>query len=356
MVFLKIFIFLMGALLTGRTIFSAVQTFLLPRSASDFLVSTVFRSVRRIFEMRLMFAHSFVERDRILALYAPFSLLALLPFWLSLITLGYTAMIWAAGGATWSDAFRLSGSALLTLGFAKVEGPLQTILVFTEATIGLMLIALLIAYLPSMYNAFSRREMAVSLLEVRAGSPPSAVEMLKRFYRVHGLERLGEQWQVWENWFAEIDESHTSLPALVFFRSPRPDRSWVTAAGAVLDAASLTRSVVDIPPDPRADLCIRAGFLALRSIASFFRVPFNPDPHFPAESIQVSRVEFDLACQELELQGLPLKADREQAWLDFAGWRVNYDRVLLALAAITLAPASPWTGNRPQNAPQTSGL
>jgi hypothetical protein len=105
--------------------------------------------------------------------------------------------------------------------------------------------------------------------------------------------------------------------------------------------------VVDIPPDPRADLCIRAGFLALRSIASFFRVPFNPDPHFPSDPISVSRAEFDLACQELATQGLPLKADREQAWLGFAGWRVNYDRVLLALAAITMAPASPWTGDRP---------
>jgi len=207
--------------------------------------------------------------------------------------------------------------------------------------------------LPSMYNAFSRREMAVSLLEVRAGSPPSAVEMLKRFYRVHGLDRLGEQWQVWETWFAEIEESHTSLPALVFFRSPRPDRSWVTAAGAVLDAASLTRAVVDIPPDPRADLCIRAGFLALRSIASFFHVPFHPNPSFPSNPISVSRVEFDLACQELANQGLSLKADREQAWLDFAGWRVNYDRVLLALAAITMAPVSPWTGDRPQNDVQT---
>jgi len=132
----------------------------------------------------------------------------------------------------------------------------------------------------------------------------------------------------------------------VFFRSPRADRSWVTAAGAVLDAAALTLSVVDTPSDPRAQLCIRAGFLALRSIADFFRFPYPPDPHYPAQPISVSRAEFDAACAELAAQGVPLKADREQAWRDFAGWRVNYDLVLLALARLTMAPPSPWTGER----------
>jgi hypothetical protein len=84
----------------------------------------------------------------------------------------------------------------------------------------------------------------------------------------------------------------------------------------------------------------------LRSIAAYFKFPYNPDPHFPAQPIQVSREEFDLACEELAGQGVPLKADREQAWRDFAGWRVNYDTLLVALAAITTAPPSPWTGER----------
>ena len=344
MVFIRLLVFITGALLTALTLAPAIKTFVLPRSVNDPLTRLVFRSIRRLFDLRLQRVGQYHERDRILALYAPFSLVALLPFWLSLVTLGYTAMFWAIGAGNWAQSFQLSGSSLLTLGFAAVDTIPQGILVYTEAALGLMLTALLIAYLPSMYSAFSKRESAVSLLEVRAGSPPSAVEMLKRYYRVHGLERLGEQWQLWENWFAEVEESHTSLAALVFFRSPRAERSWVTAAGAVLDAAALTRSAVDIPADPRADLCIRAGFLALRSIASVFRVSFNPDPHYPAQSINVSRVEFEAALQELAGQGLPLKADREQAWRDFAGWRVNYDSVLLALAAITAAPPSPWTG------------
>jgi hypothetical protein len=346
MILIRILTFVLGLLLVGVTIFSSVQTLVLPRGADDREARFLFVFIRRIFNLLLKRAHNYHERDRILALYAPFSLVALLPFWLSLVTLGYAGMFWATGAASWYEAFRDSGSALLTLGFSPVQNLTHAILTLTEATFGLMLTALLIAYLPSMYSAFSRREAAVSMLEVRAGNPPSAVEMLKRYYRVHGLERLGELWQNWETWFADIEESHTSLAALVFFRSPHPDRSWVNAAGAILDAAALTRAVVDIPPDPRADLCIRAGFLALRSIAGFFRFPFHPNPHYPDQPISVAREEFDSACDELSAQGLPLKADRQQAWKDFAGWRVNYDSVLLALARITNAPPSPWTGPR----------
>jgi hypothetical protein len=345
MILFRILIFFLGAILTGITILSAVKTFVLPRGADDPITRFLFRSIRRLFNLRLKRATTYLEKDRILALLAPFSLVALLPYWLSLVALGYTLMFWASGVASWREAFRVSGSSLLTLGFASVETIPHAVLVYTEATIGLMLTALLIAYLPSMYAAFSKREAAVSMLEVRAGNPPSALELLKRYQRVHGLNRLGELWQTWETWFAELEESHTSLAALVFFRSPRPDRSWVTAAGAVLDAASLTRAAVDIPADARADLCIRAGFLALRSIAAYFRIPFNPDPHYPEQPIQVTRHEFDQAYTELIEQGLPMKADREQAWRDFAGWRVNYDSVLLALAKITVAPPSPWVNN-----------
>lgn len=328
------------------TIFSAIQTFVLPRAISDPLTRLVFRSIRRVFDLLLKRAHSYTKRDQVMALFAPFSLLALLPTWLFMVTLGYTAMFWATGIESWMQAFRVSGSSLLTLGFAPADRFIQIVLVYSEATLGLMLVALLIAYLPSMYNAFSRRESAVTLLEVRAGNPPSAVEMIKRYYRIHGLDRLGEQFQVWEQWFAELEESHTSLAALVFFRSPRPERSWVTAAGTVLDAAALTLSVVDTPADPRAQLCIRAGYLAMRGIASFFRIPYHTDPHYPEQPISVTRAEFDAACGELAAQGVPLIENRDQAWDDFAGWRVNYDTVLLALARITMAPPSSWTGDR----------
>ena len=343
---LNAFVFLAGFLLAVVTARSAVKTFVLPRSAPDGVSHWVFLVIRKLLRVLLMGRRTYERRDALMAFYAPISLLTLLLTWLFLIWIAFGAMFWATGPDTWYYALRESGSSLTTLGFEGPRTPVHTALTLAEATIGLMLVALLISYLPSIYGAFARREAVVKLLEVRAGNPPSAVEMLLRYHRIHGLGELGEQWQAWEAWFADIDESHTSLAALVFFRSPRPEHSWVTASGAILDAASLTRSVVDIPGDPRADLCIRAGFLALRHIADFFEFEYNPDPHYPEEPISVSREEFDAACAALAAKGVPLKEDREQAWKDFAGWRVNYDKVLLALCRLTMAPVAPWSSDR----------
>jgi len=239
----------------------------------------------------------------------------------------------------------LSGSSLLTLGFAPVENLPQMILAFTEAAIGLGLVALLIAYLPTMYASFSKREAMVTMLEVRAGSPPSAVTMIERFYRIHNLENLHDLWVAWEVWFTELEESHTTFIPLVFFRSSRPDLSWITAAGTVLDTAALATSTLDIPREPRADLCIRAGYLALRSIADFFDIAYNPNPS-PDDPISITRPEFDEVYDRLTEQGIPLKRDRDHAWRNFRGWRVNYDAVLLALTSLLMVPYAPWSSDR----------
>lgn len=345
MLLLQIAVFLLGLALVVGTIFSAVETFVLPRSANDPLTHFVFVNLRRLFDLRLKRIQSFEERDGVMAFYAPVALLSLPPLWLILVMFGYTAMFWAIGNGDVIKALELSGSSLLTLGFVPTEGVLGYALAISEAAIGLILIALLIAYLPSMYSAFQRREQQVTMLEVRAGSPPTAWEMLERYTRIHGLERLTEQWMEWERWFTDIQESHTSLAALVFFRSPKPEHSWVTAAGAVLDAAALVRSTIDVPADPQADLCIRAGYLALRHICDFFRIPYNRTPKAD-DPITISRVEYDAIYDRLKGNGVPVKADRDQAWRDFAGWRVNYDTVLLSLATITMAPYAPWSSDR----------
>lgn len=334
-----------GLALVVVALFSAVKTFVLPRSAPDPVVGVVFRGLRRVFEVFTRRARTYARRDAIMAFFAPIGLLTLLPTWLLMIAAGYACFYWVLGAGAWYDAVVLSGSSLLTLGYAHAEGLAAVLLTFSEAVLGLIMVAILIAYLPTIYAAFARREAAVSLLEVRAGSPPSAVEMIMRYHRLHGLDRLGDLWPQWEVWFTEIEESHTSLAALVFFRSPKPERSWVTAAGAVLDAAALMNAVVAVPRDLRADLTIRAGFLALRSIAGFFGVRHDPNPR-PTDPISLTRAEFDAACAQMVAQGVPLKEDRDQAWADFAGWRVNYDTVLLALAAITMAPYAPWSSDR----------
>jgi hypothetical protein len=339
------FVFVAGAALVVVTVLSAVKTFVLPRSAPDPIVRVVFVGLRRLFYRAVRGLPTFRQRDAVLAFYAPLALLALLPTWLLLILTGYAAMYWALGDGNWYESVAISGSSLLTLGFARADGWLNTLLMFSEATLGLIMVAILIAYLPTIYAAFARREAAVSLLEVRAGSPPSAIELILRYNRLHGLEALGDLWTTWEVWFTELEESHTSLAALVFFRSPKPDHSWLTAAGAVLDAAALVNAMVDTPHNMQADLTLRAGYLALRSIADLFEVQYEASPR-PDDPTSVTRAEFDEAVAALEAGGVPLRADREQAWRAFNGWRVNYDRVLVVLGRLILAPPAPWSSDR----------
>jgi hypothetical protein len=341
----RIVAFAAGSTLVIGTFLSAVRTFVLPRSSPTMLTRVIFLTVRDLFSIIEKRAITYQQRDRILALYAPLSLLAMPPVWLICVLVGFMGMFWAGGDRSWYDALRISGSSLLTLGFVPLDRPADVLLGYSEATLGLILVALLIAYLPSMYGAFQKRETAVTLLEVRAGAPPSAIELFQRFHRLGRLEKLGELWISWEIWFAELEESHTSLPALAFFRSPKPSQSWITAAGTVLDAAALAASTLDIPRDVQADLCIRAGYLALRRICDFFALPYSPQPA-PGDPISVRRAEFDAACEQLAGVGVPLKPDREQAWRDFAGWRVNYDTPLLLLASTITAPPALWSSDR----------
>ncbi len=337
-------VFFLGIFIIGGTLVAAIKTFILPRGVNVWLTRVVFRAIGFFFRLRVKRA-TYGERDRIMAFFPPLALFLMPMILLVLILLGYILLFWALDPRPLSELLYLSGSSLLTLGYASVNTTASKLLEFSEAMIGLVLIAMLIAYLPTMYNAFSRRETAVVLWEARAGSPPTVAEMVARSYRTGELERLRDLWLAWQTWFAELEESHTSLSPLVFFRSPQAQRSWITAAGNVMDSAAFILSAVDVRFEPQAAFCIRAGFLALRQIADFFGLPYDPDPA-PDMPISISRHEFDEVCDKLAAQDVPLKADREQAWRDFAGWRVNYDDVLLALAALTIAPYAPWISDR----------
>ena len=341
----KFVVFVVGAGIVGLVLASATRTFVLPRSARDKITRQVFVMTRRLFNVRLKHAVTYEQRDSIMAFYAPTSLLLLPVVWVSLVLVGYMLMYWATGVEPLINAFRLSGSSLLTLGFQTSDSVGEMILMFSEAVLGLTLVALLIAYLPTIYSAFSKREQTVSMLEVRAGSPPSPVEMFKRMKRIDRFDELPRLWEVWESWFTELDETHTSLAVLPFFRSPQPHRSWITAAGAVLDSAALYMAALELPDKAHAPLTLRAGYIALRHISDYFGIPYDADPK-PDSIISVSRMEFEAVLDEMVATGIAVKADRDQAWKDFVGWRVNYDTVLLALAALFMAPYAPWSSDR----------
>ena len=335
----QVVVFLIGLFGAVRVVFSAIRTFVVPRGDNDTLSRISFRMIRKVFELFAAPSRPYEQRDRVMAYYGPVALVALPAFWLVLLAASFAAMFWAIGLPA-GDAFVVSGSSLLTLGFERPAVPGGDLLSFAEAAIGLALVALLISYLPTIYGSFSRRELLVNLLEVRADSPPSPIVMITRMDRLSGLAVLHDLWVRWEQWFAELEETHTSLPVLVFYRSQQSNHSWVNASGAMMDAAALVRSSVDLEQDVQADLMIRAGYLALRRIAAYFDIAFDPNPA-PTEATSIERARFDEALAVLAAAGVPLVADRDQAWADFNGWRVNYDAVLRGLERLTMAP-TPW--------------
>lgn len=343
---LEVLAFIAGVTIVVYTGMAALRTVVLPRAVSTVINRVVFIWVRKVFDLVAHERRSYRDRDRVLALYGPLCLI-LLPFvWISLMIIGFTLILWAFNVEPLRQAFILSGSSIFTLGFAAPTSLPIDLIVFLEAMIGLGLVALLISYLPSIYGAFARREQAVGGLEVRAGSPPTAGQLLARYEQIGGMGMIdSELFRRWEQWFIDVEESHTSFGALVFFRSPLPERSWITAAGCVLDTASLVTSVVDRPRSGEAQLMIRTGFLCLRRLCNFFNIQYDPDPRAD-DPISITRREFDLVLVELEAAGVPLKADRDQAWKDFAGWRVNYDTPLIALAALVTAPRARWSSDR----------
>jgi hypothetical protein len=334
-----------GLVLVFLVLDSALRTFVLPRGAVVRLTRGVSVAVRALFRARLHFAKTYEARDRVMALYGPIAMFALVVVWITMVLAAFTMLYVSVEGVSWRVAFYQSGSSLLTLGFQPPIGFWAATLGFVEAALGLGLLALLIAYLPTIYGAFSRREVQVAHMAARAGTPPSAVDLIRRAHLIGKLDDLDDVWVEWQVWFAEVQETHTSLAFVNFFRSPEPDRSWITAAGAVLDAAGMVNSTVDVPNQPMASLCVRSGYTCLRSIARFFRIPYPDDPA-PDDPISIGREEWEDACRELEAVGVPLREDRDQAWRDFAGWRVNYDVPLVTLAGFLVAPYAQWSSDR----------
>ena len=345
MVVARVFAVLAGGLVVVWVLWSAIRVVIVPRGESVWLSRKVFLVVREAFEFAGRRTRSYEAYDQVMARYAPTSLVVLPLVWALIVLVAFIPIYWGVGVGSWKLAVTTSGSSFTTLGFDRPPGLPAELFCFAEALIGLFLVALLISYLPAIYSNFSRREALVVKLEVRAGSPPDAETFLTRVFRIRGLEHLPDSWEEWEQWFVEVEESHTSQPSLPFFRSPRPNSSWITAAGAVMDTAAISLSCLDIAPNPQAQITIRSGYLCLRSLSAFFQLPFDPAPQ-PDDPISIERGEFDELMERLREVGLPIKADLDQAWKDFAGWRVNYDEPLLRLCALVSAPPAPWSSDR----------
>ncbi len=345
----QVFAVLCGALLVFSTLSSAVRTVIVPRGEQSHLNRLIFGVTQIVFATIARRRAAWVDQDRMLARFAPAALMLLPVVWSTGVVAGFTGIYWGVNPSMgWRDALLFSGSSMTTLGFRSTSSTLAMLFAIAEAVIGLGIVALMISFLPTMYAAFSHRETAVYRMAIRTGGvgdSTSHAALFVRWWTVGAFDRFEELWDEWELWFVELEETHTTFPALNFFRSPEADRSWITAAGMALDIAALHMSVINTAREPNAALMLRTGYLSLRHVAKYFGITYDPDPA-PDRPISITEDEFNAFYDEVAGAGVPVRQDRDLAWRDYAGWRVNYDEVLLALCALTIAPESPWSSDR----------
>jgi hypothetical protein len=348
MIWVQIVVGLLAVAGVGAVLGSVLRTVVLPRGVPARLARVAFLLVRALLRLRLRLTgrSDYATRDRVFALQAPFGLFAQLLVWAALIWLLFAVMFWSLSGSTIDGrsiarALEQAGSSMLTLGFDAPSGLARQLLSFAAAGVGLTLLALVIAYIPTVYAAFSRREALITKLVVRVGAPPTGPTLLGSTWRLGRFEELDEVWDQWEDWFIDVGESHTTFPQLAFFRSPHPQNHWVLAAEAVLDGAALLTTACDVPRQSRSELCLHAGVHSLAAIADFLGIPHHPPE--PEAEIALPEQKFDEGCDELRDLGVPLRADRARSWSEFRSARARYEPLLAVIGRLTDAPRSDWS-------------
>jgi hypothetical protein len=340
-----------GGLLVLASVSSVTGTLIVSRSVSSRLTRWVDRIVDGAYQLVVTRAPDYRRRDRLLATQAAAILLSQLAAWLIVAYVGFALLLWPFAVHGLASAFTDSGSSLFTLGFAVPAGAVPAVIVFLAAAIGLVILTLQIAYLPTLYAAFNRRETEVALLNARAGVPSWGPELLARTHYALGsgmstLDTMPELYTQWERWASDVGESHTTYLPLVRFRSPRPLSSWVTALLAVLDSAALFLALSPkAAPVIPARLCLRSGFLCFSQIARAMglNIPDEPDPD---AGIALTYAEFLDAVARMREVKFPIEREPAEAWPDFVGWRVNYERAAYAVAAAIDAVPARWSGPR----------
>jgi hypothetical protein len=340
-----------GVVLVVTSAGSVIGTLIVPRPSGSWLTKHVDWLVDWLFVLIVGPLHDYRRRDRILAAQAATLLVAQIIAWLALFFVGFGLIFWPLvhGGIT--TAFSLAGPGIWEIGSDLAHGGLQQAILDIASLTGLITVTLQIAYLPTLYAEFNRRENGVSLLNARAGFPSWGPELLARTHYALGsgvssLNQLPDLYASWENWASDVGESHTTYLPLVRFRSPKPLSSWVTSLLCVLDSAALMLSLnPSSAPTVPARLCLRAGFTCFRDVARAmgFDIPVEPDPQ---AGITVTYEDFLDAINRLEEVEFDIERNPEEAWPDFVGWRVNYEEAAYAIAyAIDAVPAL-WSGPR----------
>jgi hypothetical protein len=337
--------FALGLFLIILAFWDLFETVIVPRPTpgwfriARYVVRGSWRVLRAVLRGR-----SGETRDRILGLFAPAMVIALLVSWLTTLIVGYGLVLYALRDELHpvppdlGTSIYFAATSLLTLGFGDIvaDGGLARLFVATAAVGGLGAVALVVTFLFSLYGSYQRREVEVVALQAAAGAPPSAVALLENYAQLGLLDRLPDLFLVWQRWAVEVLDSHVAYPLLGFFRSSHDNLSWISALGSVLDAASLVLTVIEDVPRGEAKLFKRVGTHLVEDI---FNLGFRDG--VPA---RLDRESFDLVCDRLEDAGYRL-APRDPAWPAFQGARGAYAARLELMATYWATPATSWLGD-----------
>ena len=352
--------FIFGLLCLLTVLLDAFQTMILPRRPQGrFRITRLFFILTwRPWHLMARRIRSVKARDTFYSIYGPLSLPLLLVVWAVGLIVGFGLLYFALGtpfndpmfaGQLASAASRLrtdlyvSGTTLFTLGLGDVVPRSMTprALLILESGMGLGFVAVVIGYLPVLYAAFSRREVSVALLDARAGSPPTATELVRRHNFDGGTDELILLLEEWERWSAELLESHISYPVLCYFRSQHDNQNWLTALTSVLDTCSLLIASIRGNSARQAQLTFA---MARHAIADLTQV-FNLQPVQPPVD-RLSREEFGRMCGELSDAGVSLCADPSSA-ARLDRMRSLYEGHAYALSQYLAIPLQPWVAGRP---------
>jgi Ion channel len=336
----------LGVMLFSIALWDAFEVVILPRRVTHRFRLARFcsRSTWRLWSAVAQWVQPDKRRETYLSIFGPLLLLMLLSVWATGMIAGFAMMHWgfrtplnvSAGIAPFHSYLYLSGTTFFTLGLGDVTplAPLGRALVVVEAGIGFGFLAIVIAYLPVLYQAFSRREVSISLLDARAGSPPSAGELLRR----HGqdMKELSQLLYDWERWSAELLESHLSYPVLGFFRSQHTNQSWLAALTAVMDTCAVVIAGVDGGPTRQAQLTFAMARHAVVDLAQIFMTApraLAPDRLPPSSLIRLREVlaEAGVIMQE------GITAEQKLNEL-----RRMYESYVHALSEYLYMPLPPW--------------
>src|SRR5438874_3537420 len=344
---MRIVAVIFGMVLILLVALDAFETIVLPRRVTRRLrlAQLFYRAIRVGWKSLGHLLRAGARRDAFLGYMGPLSLLALFAFWAVLFVFGFGLLLWGLAlplGApdktiSFLTYLYLSGTTFFTLGLGDVT-PLPgaaRLLVVIEVALGFIFLALVISYVPIIYQAFSRRELRISLLDARAGSPPTAVELLRRNHAGRSVEELRLLLHDWEVWCADILESHLSYPILAFYRSQHEQQSWVEALTVILDTCALILTNIDGSPMEPAKFTFAIARHAVVDLAQVLNISPTPAVN------RLPSAEFTRLQDMLAVSGIRLK-EGTATEQKLAELRNTYEPFVSAMAERLQVSLPPW--------------